>query len=329
MTVRPLPRRLAALLAVSLSCACLPVRAADCTITVGMVLELTGTAGAYGQAAAKSLEMAFRDLNDAGGAHGCRIVTDTRDSQSQPSVAVDAANQLVQLRHVPVLVGGIISSTTVPMLTAVTAPAKVLQISPAASSPRLTELARSARTGGLFLRTITSDALQGSVAARFALDQGMRRIAIIYVNNDFGTQLEQEFARSYQAPGATILVATPYNERQGSYAAEVTTTLGANAEALYLISTPVDGATIARAWISQGGPRRLLLNDGMNSADFVAAVGAKYLNEAFGTSSGTTPSASSAYFSSAYRAYAHLDPASPAADRAYDAGALIGLALAS
>jgi branched-chain amino acid transport system substrate-binding protein len=100
-------------------------------------------------------------------------------------------------------------------------------------------------------------------------------------------------------------------------------------DALYLISTPVDGATIARAWISQGGVRRFLLNDGMNSADFIAGVGAKYLNEAYGTSSGTNPTASSQYFNDQYRAFAKLDPASPAADRAYDAAAIIGLALAA
>ncbi len=63
--------------------------AADCEITVGVVMELTGPAGAYGQAGAKSVEMAFRDINDAGGAHGCKLVTDTRDSQSQGNVAVD------------------------------------------------------------------------------------------------------------------------------------------------------------------------------------------------------------------------------------------------
>ena len=89
--------------------------AAECTITVGLVMELTGTAGEYGQAAAKSVEMAFRDLNDAGGVRGCRIVADTRDSQSQAAVAVDAANQLVQLRKVPVLIGGIISAVTIPI----------------------------------------------------------------------------------------------------------------------------------------------------------------------------------------------------------------------
>ncbi|RUV14230.1 amino acid ABC transporter substrate-binding protein, partial [Mesorhizobium sp. M5C.F.Ca.IN.020.32.2.1] len=42
-------------------------QAADCKITVGLVMELTGPAGEYGQAGAKSVEMAFRDINAAGG----------------------------------------------------------------------------------------------------------------------------------------------------------------------------------------------------------------------------------------------------------------------
>lgn len=59
-------------------------QAADCEVTVGVVMELTGPAGEYGQAGAKSVEMAFRDINDAGGViNGCKLVTDTRDSQSQ------------------------------------------------------------------------------------------------------------------------------------------------------------------------------------------------------------------------------------------------------
>ena len=97
-------------------------RADDCTITVGLVMELTGPAGEYGQAGAKSVEMAFRDLNDAGGPHGCKLVADTRDSQSQGDVAVDVANQLVQVKKVPVIIGGIISSVSIPILTSVTGP---------------------------------------------------------------------------------------------------------------------------------------------------------------------------------------------------------------
>ena len=304
--------------------------AADCTITVGMVMELTGPAGEYGQAGAKSVDMAFRDINDAGGAQGCKLATETKDSQSAGTVAVDAANQLVQLKKVPVIIGGIISSVTIPILTSVTGPDKIVQVSPASSSPTLTKLGRDGKTNGMFFRTITSDALQGTAAAQYAIDKGFKKIAIIHVNNDFGVNLYGEFSKAYKALGGDIVNVTPYNEKQASYASEVTAAMGAKPDGLYLISTPVDGATIARAWISQGGTSKMLLNDGMNSPDFISSVGAKYLNEAYGTSSGTSPSSSTEYFNNNYKAFSGgIDPSNPAADRSYDAGAVVGLALAS
>src|SRR5665213_3494378 len=95
-----------------------PVLAADCDVTIGVVMELTGPAGAYGQAGAKAVEMAFKDFNDAGGfGDGCKVVTDTRDSQSEGTVAVDQATQLVNIKKVPVIIGGIISSISIPILT--------------------------------------------------------------------------------------------------------------------------------------------------------------------------------------------------------------------
>jgi branched-chain amino acid transport system substrate-binding protein len=302
---------------------------AECKVTIGVVLELTGPAGAYGQAGAKSVEMAFRDINKAGGVLGCTLVADTRDSQSQGTVAVDAAKQLVDIDHVPAIIGGIISSVSIPILTAVTGPAKIVQVSPASSSPTLTALGREGKTNGIFFRTITSDALQGVAAAKYALDLGLKKLAIIHVNNDFGVNMTKEFSAAYKALGGTITSDTPYNEKAANYDAEVTSALGGDPQGLYLISYPVDGATIARAWISKGGPRKFLLNDGMNSGDFVDAVGAKYLNEAYGTSSGTEDSKSTEYFNANYKAFSNLDPGSPAAVQGYDAGALVGLAVAA
>ena len=308
-----------------------PVLAADCNITIGLVLELTGPAGEYGKAGAKSVEMAFRDFNDAGGvgADGCKLVTDTRDSQTQSNVAVDQATQLVNIKKVPVIIGGIISPMTIPMLTSVTAPAGVVQISPASSSPTLTALGRDGKTNGVFFRTITSDALQGTAAAKYALDQGLKKIAIIHVNNDFGVNLVHEFQSAYEKMGGKVTTVTPYNEKQSSYASEATAAMKDSPDALYLISYPVDGATIARAWISGGGPQKFLLNDGMNSTDFISAVGAQYLNDAYGTSSGTTESASTKYFNANYEAFSGgIKPDAPAADRSYDAGAIVALAVA-
>ena len=300
-----------------------------CEITIGMVMELTGPAGAYGQAGTKSVEMAFRDLNEAGGVLGCQLVTDTRDSQSQGNVAVDQATQLVNIKQVPVVIGGIISSVSIPILTSVTAAAGVVQVSPASSSPTLTQLSRDGKTDGYFFRTITSDALQGIAAAKYAMDSGLTKLAIVHVNNDFGLNLMREFSATYEKLGGVITSVTPYNESQPNYGAEVTAAMAGEPEALYLISYPVDGATVARAWISQGGPQKFLLNDGMNSTDFITAVGAEYLEGAFGTSSGTTETESTKYFYANYEAMSGgIAPSAPAADRSYDAGAIVGLAVA-
>ncbi len=304
--------------------------AADCDVTVGLVMELTGPAGAYGQAGAKAVEMAFRDFNDAGGfGAGCKLVTDTRDSQSQGNVAVDQATQLVNIKKVPAIIGGIISSVSIPILTSVTAPAGVVQVSPASSSPTLTQLGRDGKTNGVFFRTITSDALQGTAAAKYAIDQGLKKIAIIHVNNDFGVNMVREFSAAYAKLGGVITSTTPYNEKQASYSAEASAAMAGEPEALYLVSYPVDGATIARAWISGGGPAKFLLNDGMNSSEFITAVGAQYLEDAYGTSSGTSATASTEYFNANFETFSGgIKADAPAADRSYDAGAIVALAIA-
>jgi ABC-type branched-subunit amino acid transport system substrate-binding protein len=320
---------LASTMLAGLAVSALPAFSADCDITVGVVMELTGPAGEYGKAGAKSVEMAFRDFNDAGGVGGCKLVMDTRDSQSQGTVAVDQATQLVNIKKVPVIIGGIISSVSIPILTSVTAPAGVVQVSPASSSPTLTVLGRDGKTNGVFFRTITSDALQGTASAKYALDQGLKKIAIIHVNNDFGVNMVKEFTAAYAKLGGKITSTTPYNEKQASYSSEASAAMKDEPDALYLVGTPVDGATIARAWLSGGGAAKFLLNDGMNSKDFIESVGAQYLNDAYGTSSGTSPTASTEYFNANYEKFSGgISPGAPAADRSYDAGAIVALATA-
>jgi len=314
-------------LALALAVAPAATRAA-CTTTIGVVMELTGPAGEYGQKASKSVELALRDINAAGGVNGCTLEADIRDAQSQGNVAADVAKQLVEIKKVPVIIGGIISSVSMPILTSVTAQSGVVQISPASSSPSFTSLAEQGKTGGWFFRTITSDALQGTVAAKYALDVGFKKLSVINVNNDFGSNMVKEFTKAYTALGGTIATQVPYNENQPSYQPEVTQAMAEKPDALYLVSTPGDGATIARNWISQGGVQKFMLNDGMNSEDFIKNVGAQYLNDAYGTSSGTDKSPSTEYFAKAFPAYSGFDSQAPAVDRAYDATVIAALAIA-
>jgi len=214
-------------------------------------------------------------------------------------------------------------------VTSVTAPAGVVQISPASTSPTLTRMATEGQTKGWFFRTITSDALQGTAAAKYAIDQGLTQLAVIHVNNDFGVNMLSEFRRAYEALGGKLTSVTPYNQSQSSYAPEVTRALQGNPPALYLIGYPGDGTTLLRTWIQQGGAQKFLLNDGMNSADLIKGVGPQFLANAFGTSSGTAKSPSTEYFGKTYPAMSGgFDANAPAADRAFDAAAIVGLAIA-
>src|SRR5260221_14724811 len=98
--------------------------------------------------------MAFDDFAKAGGDVVCTLKADVRDSQGQGTVGVDAAKQLVDIGHVPVIIGSIISSVTLPILPSVTAPAKDVQIPPGSSSPAFTIRANEGKTNGDFFPTI-------------------------------------------------------------------------------------------------------------------------------------------------------------------------------
>lgn len=80
-------------------------------------------------------------------------------------------------------------------------------------------------------------------------------------------------------------------ERQANHAIEATTALHGDQKSLQLDYYPVEGATIARARISSGGPQSFLRNDGMSATDFITAVGAQYLECGYRTSLGTAETA--------------------------------------
>ncbi|MBS0318217.1 MAG: ABC transporter substrate-binding protein, partial [Proteobacteria bacterium] len=183
--------------------ACAPAFAA-CTTTVGAVMSLTGSLGVLGQKIAQGAELAVADLNSAGGVNGCEMKLSLLDDQTSPSVGVDAAKKLVDVQQVPAIVGALSSGVSAAILTSVTAPSKVVQISPASTSPTFTDLAEQGKTGGYWFRTCPSDALQGVAMAKVAHDAGLRKVAVMYLNNPYGQGLSKEFSDAFKQLGGTV-----------------------------------------------------------------------------------------------------------------------------
>ncbi len=300
---------------------------AACSTTVGAVMSLTGSLGVLGQQIAKGSELAINDLNAARGGNTCELKLSLLDDQTSPSVGVDAAKKLVDVQQVPALIGALSSGVSAAILTSVTAPSQVVQISPASTSPTFSDLARQGKTGGFWFRTCPSDALQGLAMAKVAHDAGLREVAVMYLNNPYGQGLSQEFTAGFRQLGGTVTENVVYNPSQPSYRAEVGKALSPAPDALFLIGYPGDGTTITREWIAAGGPQKFLFPDGLESQDFVNDVGAQYMKDVHGTAPGTDKTPSLATFQGEFQAKFGTLPTQAYIPNAYDATVLVGLAM--
>jgi neutral amino acid transport system substrate-binding protein len=305
-----------------------PARAqTGCPVKLGGVLSLTGSLGAVGKPIAETARMAVEHVNAAGGVKGCPIEFILRDDQGQSTVGVDAAKHLVDVQGVPALIGAISSGVSLPILTSVAAPGKVTMVTCCSTAPTFTTLAAEGKTGGYFFRTIPTTKTMAYAAARLAAQRGHKKTAVVYVNTDFGVNMAKDFARAFQKLGGSVAASLPYQENQPSYRAEVNRALAAGPDSVYLVAFPQDGATIAREWLSFGGTQSLLLNNALRANEFLKAVGAKFLQNAYGVDSAQVSGPSVDGFNQAYQAKFGSAPNGPGLHTVYDAVVVVALAM--
>ena len=107
--------RLLALCLASLALAFGPAASAqDDPITVGVITSLTGRFAEFGEQHQAGFNVALDEINAAGGVNGRPMAIDLQDDTSEASVALSAAEGLLQ-EDVPVILGAYSSSITNPL----------------------------------------------------------------------------------------------------------------------------------------------------------------------------------------------------------------------
>ena len=302
---------------------------AACEHRVGAVLSLTGAYGAHGVPISRAAQLGVEQVNEARAALGvgCELVYDVRDSNTQASVAVDAARKLIDLDGVTALVGPISSGITAPLLSSVTVEKDVVVVATASTSSTFTNMGKRGETKGLFFRTLSSDSLQAVAAAMMAYEAGFRKPAIIYFNNDWGKNNQAGFIDAFKALGGEIGNSVPFNPDQPSYRSEITKTLEGDPDSLYMLSNTQDGVKHFRDWIRFDGPQNFIMPQGMNDSAFVDTVGSDLLKNAWFISPGTPANSSLEKMESDFQVRWDATPKGPGRNSGYDAGVLIGLAM--
>lgn len=257
-----LPRRLAlsALLAGGLLAAG-PAAAQQPEVRLGWMGAITGPIAQLVPPILRASQLAVEQINEQGGILGGRRLTlISADSQCNAQGGNDAANKLINVDQVVAIVGGLCSGETIAAANSQAIPNGVVMVSPASTSPLITTL----QDRDLIFRVVPSDAYQGIVMARMVWNQGLRRVAVTHVNNDYGRGLAGSFRSAYEALGGTITGFAPHEDQRASYRTELATLARGNPEALVVIAYGGgSGLTIIRQALEGGFFTRFIGGDGM------------------------------------------------------------------
>lgn len=252
---------------------------------IGVLMDITGPIANFIPPLQNAANLAVKHVNDQGGLLGGKAVAVYGDTTGTSQGAVDAAQKLVNIENVPIIMGSLMSGTTIAAAEAAIIPAGVAQISPTATSPAMTDL----QDNGLVFRIVPSDNYQGEILAKMVLEEGIDKVAVTYVNNDYGVGIGQTFMDAYKKAGGEIVAQARHEEKKDSYRSELASLAKGDAQALVVIAYAGDsGGKIVRQSIEGGLFNNFIGTDGLRDELLIENVGADALKTSF-FSSPTSP----------------------------------------
>ena len=165
----------------------------DPSLRIGAALPLTGDTAYYGQDSKRGIDLAFEEINRAGGVLHKPIKVIYEDTQGQGRVAVSAVRKLISSDNVQVIIGAGTSTETLAVAPIVNENQRVL-LSPVSSAATITQ------AGGPYVfRSVPSDAFQAIDLATWVLERGIKRVAVVFVNQTWGASLKDGFLTTFKA----------------------------------------------------------------------------------------------------------------------------------
>lgn len=292
---------------------------------VGVLMDITGPIASFIPPLQNATNLAVKHVNDQGGLLGGQAVAVYGDTTGSAQGAVDAVGKLVNIENVPIIMGAFMSGTTISAAEAVAIPAGVVQVSPTATSPAMTGI----KDNDLLFRIVPSDNYQGDVLARMVMDAGIKKVAVTYVNNDYGVGIGETFIEAYKKAGGEVSAAVKHEEKKDSYRSELATLSTAGGDALVVIAYAGDsGGKIVKQSIEGGLFTRFIGTDGLRDEALIKDIGAEALATSF-FSSPTSPEGNpyQAKLHELYNAEHGEGADKPFVDQTYDATFLTLLAI--
>lgn len=203
----------------------------DGTLKIGTILPQTGSLAFLGPPEFAGVNLAVKEINEAGGVNGKNVeVIHTDSGDTSTDIASQSADSLISQKADAVI--GAASSGVSKTFIGKLYEAKIVQVSPANTSPDFTNHPQ----GEYYYRTAPSDVLQGRVLGDLVLEDGSEKVAILALQDAYGTGLADNVEKTVVAGGGQVVLKQVYDPTAAEFSAEVAKVKAANADAIVLIT---------------------------------------------------------------------------------------------
>lgn len=264
-----------------------PEPTGDGVLTIGTLLPTSGADAVLGPAMVAAVEVAVREINEAGGVGGVPVEVVHRDSGDAAGDQLETVfGELVE-DDVDVVIGAG-SSVLVERVLPLAVEAGVALITPSATAPGLASL----DDDGLLARTVPSAALQGqALAEHFTEGDEDARVALVRRAGELGDELDERLSRGLESGGGALASSVELGE--GADTDELAADLAEREPTAIVLATGGDSleptAALAEALLARGVEAQRLWFTAGNLADYGPLVAPGALEGAHGIGIGAQP----------------------------------------
>jgi branched-chain amino acid transport system substrate-binding protein len=238
-------------------------RAAD-PLVIGLFGPMTGERSALGVRFREATQMFADDVNAKGGIDGRKLQIRSEDTRGTPRDAAVIAQKFADDPAVLAVIGG--QTSTESMAAApILAEAKLAQVAPTASHPDYTKISPYQ-----FRTTPTQTSMVTPHVDMLMKVMGMKNIAIVYFNDDWGTVTNQLVSKGLKAAGAQVVLSEAMIPEAQDYRPLITKIIAAHADGIFLVSHYAESALFMQQLRQADRSIKVAATDTLNDPQFIA-----------------------------------------------------------
>ena len=252
-------------------------------LKIGTALPVTGSLAFLGPPEIAGVDLAVADINAAN--LGIQIEVIHGDSGDTDNKAYETEIPRLLGEGVSAIIGAASSSTSLQFIDQVIG-AGVIQLSPANTSPVFTTY----EDDGLYWRTAPDDNFQGQAMGQMLAEDGHSRVAMLVLNDAYGTGLAEVIKDTFVSTGGEIVAEPTFNTGDTNFSGQINTILATDPDAIVLITFD-EAYTIIPDLVDKFPAQNLYFVDG-NIGNYSPECGGfepGTLEGAKGTGPGVTP----------------------------------------